>query len=63
MSGLQVGQPNGVLDVGIDHVLQLAQRLPHHVDVVDVQEKQLSVLIRILTLVSATFHLNETNGG
>lgn len=59
VSGLQVGEPMGVLDIGVDHILQLAQRLPHHVDVVNVQEHQLSVLIRVFAFVTAPLHLNS----
>lgn len=59
VSGLQIGEPVGVLDVGVDHVLQLAEGLSHHVDVVNIQEHQLSVLIRILTFITTPFHLKE----
>lgn len=59
VSGLQVGEPMGVLDVGVHHILQLAQRLPHHVDVVNVQEHQLSILICVFAFVAAPLHLNR----
>lgn len=59
MSGLQIGEPVGVLNVGVDHVLQLAKRLPHHVDVVNIQEHQLCVLIGILTFITTSFHLKK----
>lgn len=59
MSGLQIGEPVGVLNVGVDHVLQLAERLSHHVDVVNVQENQLSILIGVFTFVTTPFHLEE----
>lgn len=56
----------GVLNVGVDHVLQLAERLSHHVDVVNIQEHQLSVLIGILAFITTPFHLkkkqNKTSG-
>ena len=51
---LQVGQPPLVLDVGEAHVLDLAQALPHHVDVVDVQEDKLGTLIVIFILISSS---------
>ena len=51
---LQVGQPPLVLDVGEAHVLDLAQALPHHVDVVDVQEDKLGTLIVIFVLISSS---------
>ena len=38
---LQVTQPPLILDVGEAHVLDLAKTLPHHVNVVDVEEDQL----------------------
>lgn len=60
VSGLQIGEPVGVLNVGVDHVLQLAERLSHHVDVVNVQEHQLSVLIGVFTFVTTPFHLRKT---
>ena len=53
-SRLQVGQPPLVLDVGEAHVLDLAQALPHHVDVVDVQEDKLGTLIVIFILISSS---------
>lgn len=59
VSWLQVGEPMGVLDVGVHHILQLAQRLPHHVDVVNVQEHQLSILICVFTFVTAPLHLSS----
>ena len=51
---LQVGQPPLVLDVGEAHVLDLAQALPHHVDVVDVKEDKLGTLIVIFVLISSS---------
>lgn len=62
MSGLQIGEPVGVLDIGVDNFLQLAERLPHHVDIVNIQENQLSVLIGILAFISTPFHLWESRG-
>lgn len=60
VSGLQIGEPAGILNVGVDHVLQLAERLSHHVDVVNVQENQLSILIGVFTFVTTPFHLRKT---
>lgn len=45
--GLQTRQPVGLLHVRVDNVFELLQRLPHHVDVLDVQEHQLCVLVLI----------------
>lgn len=49
----------GVVDAGIDGFLHLPERLSHHMDVVNVQEHQLSILIRILTFKSTPFHLRQ----
>ena len=57
--GLQIGEPVGVLDVGVDHILQLAEWLSHHMDVVNIQEHQLSILIGILTFITTTLHLKK----
>lgn len=62
MSGLKIGEPVGVLNVRVNHVLQLAEWLSHHVDVVNIQEHQLSILISILTFITTSFHLKKTSG-
>ena len=51
---LEVGQPPLVLNVGEAHVLDLAETLPHHVDVVDVEEDQLCTVIVILILIASS---------
>ena len=43
--------PDLVLDVWEAHVLDLAEALPHHVDVVNVQEDKLGTLVVILVLI------------
>lgn len=47
VSGLQAGQPVRLLHVGVDDVLELLQRLPHDMDVLDVQEDELCVLVLV----------------
>lgn len=51
--GLQAGQPVGLLHVGVDDVLELLQGFPHDMDVLDVQEDELSVLILIALVASS----------
>ena len=55
---LEVGQPPLVLDVGEAHVLDLAEALAHHVDVVNVQEDKLGTLVVILVLIPTSPTLN-----
>lgn len=43
--------PVGLVDGGVNHVLHLPQRLPHDVDVGDLQEVQLHVWVDALALV------------
>lgn len=59
VSGLQIGEPVGVLNIGVDHILQLAERLSHHMDIVNIHEDQLSILICIFTFIPSSFHLKE----
>ena len=54
MSRLQITQPPLIINHWETHVLHLPQTLPHHVDVVDVEEHELCVLITVLILVSST---------
>ena len=49
---VDVGEPFGVVDDGEAHVLDFAEGLPHHVDVVDVQKVELGIRIDVLVFVS-----------
>lgn len=46
---------------GVDHLLQLAQRLPHHMDVGNLQEYQLCIGIETFALVATIFSLEKEN--
>lgn len=46
---------------GVDHLLQLAQRLPHHMDVGNLQEYQLCIGIETLALIATIFSLEQEN--
>ena len=61
VGGLQAGQPMGLLDVGVDDIFELLQGLPHHVDVVDVQEDELCVLV-LIAFVAASCSLPARDG-
>lgn len=43
----------------VDHLLQLAQRLSHHMDVGNLQEIQLCVGIKTFTLIATVFSLER----
>lgn len=51
--------PRGLVDGGVDHLLEFPQRVPHHMDVGDLQEAQLHVGVEALALVSAIFGLRR----
>ena len=51
--GLEVAQPPLILNVREAHVFDLAEALPHDVNVVNVQEDELRTLIVILILIPA----------
>ena len=56
VGGLQIRQePIGVLNPGRAHLLHLPQALPHHMDIVNVQEDQLDAGVVFFTFVAATF--------
>lgn len=44
---------------GVDHLLQLSQRLSHHMDVGNLQEIQLRVGIETFTLIAPIFSLER----
>lgn len=52
IGGLQSREPLCFIDIRVTQLLELPQRFPHHVDVMDIQENQFGVLIGILGLVS-----------
>lgn len=54
--------PGGLVDGGVDHLLEFPQGLPHHMDVRDLQEAQLHVGVKALALISAIFGLVRTCG-
>jgi hypothetical protein len=56
------GVPGRLVDGGVHHLFQFPQRLPHHVDVGDLQEAQLNVRVEALALVAAIFGLLRTFG-
>lgn len=51
---VNVGEPLGVVDHRETHVLHFAERFPHYVDVVDVQELELCIGVDVLIFVSAS---------
>lgn len=63
VSGLQTGEPVRLLHVGVNNVFQLLQWLPHHMDVVDIQENKLSILIGIFTFITPSCGLGFKTDG
>lgn len=53
--------PVGFIYGGINHILHLPQRLPHHVDVGDFQEVQLHIGIEALTFKPSVLPLDQVD--